>query len=102
MNKNKIFIAAGTLALAIAGFANAKANSKKFVAAITAYFYVNGTTVIYTLFKGVTTGTPYNLTLSNTGKTAFFKTAGVTGSIVYAVRNTVPTPNTLNTTVFIK
>jgi hypothetical protein len=101
MQKNKIFIAAGTLALAIAGFMTTKANSKKFAAAVTAYFRVNGAgTAIYTLFKGIATGSPHNLTLVNTGKTAFFKTAGIAGSTVFAVKSGAPA--VLSQTVFIK
>ena len=100
MNKNKFFIAAGTLALAIAGFANAKANSKRFVAAITAYFYTGGTSgAIKTIFKGVVTSTAaaWKLTLTNNGNTALFKTSSTVLSKVYSVKN----GTSLNTTVFL-
>jgi hypothetical protein len=101
MQKNKLFIAAGTVALAIAGFMTTKANSKKFAACLTAYFRINGSgTLIYTLFKGLAPGSPHNLTLVNTGKTLIVKTGGISGGTVFAVKS--GNPAVLSTTVFLK
>ena len=103
MRRNKLFITAGTLALAIAGFANAKANSKKIAAAITGYFYTGGTSgAIETIFKGVDTSiaAAWNITLTNTGRTLLVKTGGTVLSKVYAVKSSFPVR--LSTTVFLK
>ena len=99
MRINKLFIPAGTLALAIAGFLSSKANNKKFAAALSAYVYTGGTN-IYTFFKGVSSAVVWNLTLINTSKTFFASPDGISISCskVFGSRNI----NILSLTVFCK
>jgi len=92
MKKNRIFIAAGTFALAIVGFLTSNANNKKFVAATSAYYLRSGSVV--TLFKGASTT---NLTTTfATGKTAFFRT-GTGGANVKLFAVKVSTSSLSNT-----
>ena|SRR5438105_1451496 len=95
MKKNKIFLAAGTFALAIAGFAIAKANSKKFTSATSAY-YKPSISVICTLFKGATSTSL--TTVITAGKTFFVKCGTSANHTVFAVRNL----SILSKTVFCK
>jgi hypothetical protein len=73
----KIFIAAGSVALVIAGYLSTSAN-KKFAGTRTAFFRtgVSPTSVVQTLFKATTSVTHLTTIKANGNGTAFFATVG--------------------------
>ena len=71
MSKKKIFLAAGSIVLAIVGFFTASAH-RRFAASATAYFN-NGTGTYVTLFSG-NSNSVLTLVKGTNSKTAFFYT----------------------------
>ena len=72
MTKRKLFLACGTLVLAVSGFLATHAN-KKYAATLSAYFRTTTTSAFITLFKGLTLGTMHLTTVAFTNHTAFFR-----------------------------
>ena len=98
MKKNRVFIAAGTLSLAIAGVLTTTANKKKYGPATSAYYHRLANTI--TLFKGASTT---NLTTTFIiGKTAFFRT-GASGANVklFAMKSNAGINTILSRTCFV-